>query len=132
MLYLDGGNIYIHRGDSATFDIVFGEVDKSELGPNQLSVADVYGINWIPENGTKIRFSVKVSTDKYRCLIQKDYVVWNGFVCIDLMPRDTRPLPSDEYVWDIRLHFDDADFEDWNTPFNPFSFFVTEVVGNGN
>lgn len=131
MFCVNGGEIYIHRGDSASFDIVFGEVDPNELGENQISVSEIYGINWIPEDGTKIQFTVKVNTEKYRCLIQKDYVVWNGFVCIDLLPKDTRCLPSDEYVWDIRLSFDDADMTDWNTPFNPFPFYVTEVVGNG-
>ena len=128
MFLVDGGNIYIHRGDSATFDIVFGEVD--ELGVNQLSVKDVYGIDWIPENGTSIRFSVKVNSEKYRCVIQKDYVVWNGFVCIDLLPKDTQYLPFGEYEWDIRLSFTDVDITEWNTPFNPFSFYVTEVIGN--
>ena len=128
MFLLDGGNIYIHRGDSANFDIVFGEVD--ELGANQLSAKSIYGIDWVPENGTNIRFSVKVDVNKYRCVIQKDYVVWNGFVNIDLMPRDTSRLPFGEYEWDVRLSFPDADYTDWNTPFNPFSFYVTEVVGN--
>ena len=128
MFYLDGGDIYIHRGDSASFDIVFGEVD--ELGVNQLSARDVYGINWVPENGTSIRFSVKVDTERYRCVIQKDYVVWNGFVCIDLLPIDTMYLPFGEYQWDIALSFPDADIVDWNTPVNPFPFYVTEVVSN--
>lgn len=132
MFYINGGDIYIQRGDSASFDIVFGEANAEELGENYISVSDVYGINWIPEDGTHIRFSVKVDTEKYRCLIQKDYVVMNGFVTIDLMSRDTRDLPSNQYVWDVRLSFDNADFTDWNTPFNPFPFYVCDVVSNSN
>ena len=131
MLYIDGGSIYIHRGDSASFDIVFGEVDPNELGSNQIAASEIYGINWIPENGTKIRFAVKVDVDRYRNLIEKDYVVWNGFVCIDLLPRDTHCLKFGEYQWGIRLFFDNADMVEENTPFNPFPFYVTEVVANG-
>lgn len=127
MFLLDGGDIYIHQGDSASFDIVFGDVD--ELGANQLSASEIYGINWIPENGTPITFSVKVDSGKYRCVIKKEYVVWNGFVCIDLTPKDTKYLPFGEYLWDVRISFDNADTYDVNTPFNPFSFYVTEVVG---
>ena len=128
MFYLDGGDIYIHRGDSACFDIVFGEVDA--LGQNQISAKDIYGIDWIPEDGTSIRFSVKCDVNRLRPVIQKDYVVWNGFVCIDLESRDTRCLPFGEYVWDISLSFDDADTIDWNTPFDPFPLYVTEVAHN--
>lgn len=128
MFYLEGGDLYIHRGDSASFDIVFGEVDVLE--PNQISAQQVYGIDWIPEDGTRIRFTVKCDVDRPRPIIQKDYVVWNGFVCIDLESRDTRFMPFGEYVWDVRLSFDDADTVDWNTPFDPFPFYVTEVSGN--
>lgn len=128
MFYLDGGDIYIHRGDSASFDIVFG--DSQSTNPNQITARDVYGINWIPEDGTPIRFSVKKDINKLRPVIQKDYTVQNGFVTIDLTPPDTRYLPFGEYPWDIRLSFTDADTIDWNTPFNPFSFYVCEVVGN--
>ena len=128
MFYLDGGNIYIHRGDSASFDIVFG--DSQSSNPNQITASDVYGINWIPEDGTPIRFSVKCDIGRLRPVIQKDYVVMNGFVTIDLNSVDTRGLPFGEYQWDIRLSFTDADTIDWNTPFNPFSFYVCEVVGN--
>ena len=128
MFHIEGGDIYIYRGDSASFDIVFGEVEKLE--PNQISAQEVYGINWIPENGTHIRFSIKADVERRRPIIQKDYVVWNGFVCIDLPPRDTYYLPFGEYVWDVRLSFDDADMVDWNTPFNPFKFTVCDVVGN--
>ena len=128
MFYLDGGNIYIHRGDSATFDIVFGDVEGTD--ENEISAKDVYGIDWVPEDGTTIRFSVKCDTGRPKPVIQKDYVVWDGYVCVDLMPNDTDCLPPGEYVWDIRLSFPDADFLDWNTPFNPFNFFVCEVVSN--
>lgn len=132
LLYIDGGDIYIHRGDSATFDIIFGDPEGIEPDENQIRIADLYGSDFVPEDGTSIRFSVKVDTDKYRYLIQKDYVVWNGFVCIDLLPSDTRCLPSAEYKWDVRLSFENAGIIEWNTPLNPFSFFVTEVVSNGN
>ena len=128
MFYLDGGDIYIHRGDSATFDIVFGDVDN--IQSNQFSVKSEYGSSWIPEDGTAIRFSVKVNTERPKCVIQKDYVITNGFVSIDLRPIDTQYLPFGEYQWDVRLSFPNADIIDWNTPFNPFPFFVTEVVGN--
>ena len=128
MLYLDGGSVYIHRGDTASFDIVFGDADN--LQANQLSVRNVYGINWIPEDGTPIRFTVKKDVNRMRYIMQKDYVVMNGFVTIDLESSDTKYLPFGEYVWDVRLSFTDADTIDWNTPFDPFPFFVTEVVGN--
>lgn len=128
MLYLDGGSVYIHRGDTASFDIVFGDADN--LQPNQISVRGVYGIDWIPEDGTPIRFTVKQDVNKFRYIMQKDYKVMNGFVTIDLESSDTKYLPFGEYVWDVRLSFTDADTIDWNTPFDPFPFFVTEVVGN--
>lgn len=128
MFYLDGGDIYIHRGDTASFDIVFG--DSQSANEYQISARDVYGINWIPEDGTHIRFSVKCDTGKPRPVIQKDYVITNGFVSIDLFSKDTKGLTFGEYKWDVRLSFNDADVIDWNTPFNPFSFFVCEVVGN--
>ena len=128
MFCLEGGSIYIHRGDSASFDIVFG--DPNEVSENQVSAQAIYGVNWIPEDGTHIRFSVKVDVNKLKPVIQKDYVIMNGMVSIDLESRDTSCLPFGEYVWDVRLSFTDADTIDWNTPFNPFPFFVTEVVGN--
>ena len=128
MFYLKGGDMWIHRGDSASFDIVFGEVD--ELASNQISAQEVYGINWIPEDGTPIRFSVKCDSSRMRPVIQKDYVVWNGFVCIDLMSKDTSCLPFGTYQWDIRISFDNADMIDWNTPMNSFDFTVCEVIGN--
>jgi len=170
MFHLDGGDIYIHRGDSASFDIVFGdersvlteglipegyavvdaialpalgaEVDGDMLDisvnpgsfplypPSAIIVKDVYGINWVPEDGTKIRFSVKCNTNKFRAVIEKDYIIMNGFVSIDLEPRDTAYLPFGEYEWDIRLTFDDADTLDHNTVFNPQKFTVCEVVSN--
>ena len=178
MFYLDGPDIYIHRGDSASFDIVFGELnevstegtitedidyvpyvgprivdamalpavggsiegDKLTLSldrgsfpvypPNSIVIGDIYGINWIPENNTPIRFTVKCDTGRLRPVIQKDYVVYNGFVCIDLTSRDTECLPFGEYTWDIRLSFPNADYTEWNTPVNPFKFVVCDVVGN--
>lgn len=128
MFYIDGGDVYIHRGDTASFDIVFG--DSQGSSPNQISAKEVYGINWIPEDGTPIRFSVKCDTGRLRPVIQKDYNIFNGFVTIDLVSADTNVLPFGEYKWDVRLSFTDADMIDWNTPFNAFSFIVCEVVGN--
>lgn len=128
MFYIDGGDVYIHRGDTASFDIVFG--DSQGSSPNQISAKEVYGINWIPEDGTPIRFSVKCDTGRLRPVIQKDYNIFNGFVTIDLVSADTGVLPFGEYKWDVRLSFTDADMIDWNTPFNAFSFIVCEVVGN--
>ena len=128
MFYIDGGDVYIHRGDTASFDIVFG--DSQGSSPNQISAKEVYGINWIPEDGTPIRFSVKCDTGRLRPVIQKDYNIFNGFVTIDLLSADTGVLPFGEYKWDVRLSFTDADMIDWNTPFNAFSFIVCEVVGN--
>lgn len=171
MFYLDGPDIYIHRGDSASFDIVFGEVPEIATvdyvpyeGPpiidtwalpavgggiegdrltlqldhhsfpiypsHSIIVKDVYGVNWIPENNTPIRFSVKCDTGRLRPVIQKDYVVYNGFVSIDLTPKDTMYLPFGDYTWDIRLSFPNADYVEWNTPLNPCKFIVCDVVGN--
>lgn len=127
MFLLDGGNIYIHRGDSASFDIVFGEVDKTN--DNQILAKDL-GVTMIPEDGTHVRFSVKVDVNKIRSVIQKEYVVNNGFVTIDLTSSDTSYLPFGEYQWDIRFWFTNGDIIDWNTPFNSFPFYITEVVGN--
>ena len=127
MFLLDGGNIYIHRGDSASFDIVFGEVDKTN--DNQILAKDL-GVTMIPEDGTNVRFSVKVDVNKIRSVIQKEYVVNNGFVTIDLTSSDTSYLPFGEYQWDIRFWFTNGDIIDWNTPFNSFPFYITEVVGN--
>ena len=128
MFYLKGGNIWIHRGDSASFDIVFGQAQANN--EFQISARDIYGVNWIPEDGTHVRFSVKCDVDKPKAVIQKDLVVTNGFVSIALFPKDTRGLPFGEYKWDIRIGFEDSDTMDWNTPINPLSLYVCEVVGN--
>ena len=128
MFYISGGNIWLHRGDSASFDIVFGQNHTDS--DYQVSAQEVYGVNWIPEDGTHVRFSVKCDVNKLKPVIQKDLVVTNGFVSIGLFPKDTRGLPFGEYVWDIRIEFSDADTHDWNTPINPLSFYVCEVVGN--
>ena len=128
MFYLDGGNIYIHRGDSASFDIVFGK--SQSTSEYQITAQDVYGVNWIPEDGTHVRFSVKCDVDRLRPVIQKDLVVTNGFVSIGLFPKDTSGLPFGEYKWDIRIGFEDSDTMDWNTPVNPMSLYICEVVGN--
>lgn len=172
MFYIDGGDIYIHRGDSASFDLVFGEMPHvnwhgkvntdsavidafalPSLGAqvigkklsisvdpgsfpvynypaHTIMVKDVFGVNWVPEDGTPIRISVKCNTGKLKAVIQKDYYIYNGFVCVDLTPRDTRFLPFGEYDWDFRISFDNADMTEWNTPINPCKFIVCEVVGN--
>ena len=170
MVYINGSDIYIHRGDSATFDIIFGpvadvmtesvipeeyaiidammvpavgaEVNDSLLDiscqpasfpvypRNSIVIKEVYGVDWVPEDGTPIRFSVKCDTGRLKPVIQKDYTVCNGYVCVDLMPIDTACLPFGEYVWDIRISFQDSDFYDWNTPVNPCRLIVCENVGN--
>ena len=125
MFEVQGGAVLIQPGESASFDIVFGE-------PNSYTGNPIiqYPTEQIPEDGTKVRFSVKVDVSKRKCVIQKDMVIWNGFVTIPLEPRDTMYLPIGEYTWDIRLFFENVDYEDPNTPMIPFPFYVTEVVGN--
>lgn len=125
MFEVQGAKVLIQRGDAASFDIVFGEVTEYTGNPVIL-----YPSESIPENGTKIRFSVKKDLDRPRSVIEKDMVVWNGFVTVPLESKDTKYLPFGEYYWDIRLFFDNVDEPDPNTPIIPYPFYVTEVVGN--
>ena len=128
MFYLDGGNIYIHRGNTASFELVFGNVAPEELADNQISVAELYGIDLTPEDGTRARFSVKVSTDKYRSIIQKDCKVMNGVCSVDISPNDTKYLPFQTYKWDVRLFIDNDEYVDELTPFTPCQFHLLETV----
>lgn len=126
MIYVDGASVYLPRGETASFDIVFGNIL-----PDDVSNPAVWFQNdEIPENGTKIRFSIKVNNDKLRPVLCKDMVVWNGFVTIPFETRDTRWLPFGEYSWDVRLFYDNVDEDDVNTPIAPHPFYITEVVGN--
>ena len=125
MFEVQGATVLISRGESASFDIVFGHQLEDTGNPTvQLPWEE------IPENGTKIRFSVKVDSERPRPAIQKDMVVWNGFVTVPLESRDTKYLPFGEYTWDIRLFFENVDGDDPNTPVVPHPFYVTEAVGN--
>ena len=127
MICVDGGSVYIHRGDDASFDSVFGEVTPEDVNNNVL----YFPSSEIPEDGTEFLFTVKVDVERPRAVIKKKVRIWNGFATVTLPARDTAYLPFGEYKWDIRLLFPNVDGLDVNTPFNSQSFFVTEVVGNG-
>lgn len=125
MFAVDGAEVYISRGDDASFDIIFtGERQDGEGN-------EVYFlVNDIPEDGTPIRFSVKADTGRLKPVIEKDLVVRRGFVTIPLNSKDTSCLPAGDYTWDIRLFFKDIDYYDVNTLLLPHGFHVIGVVGN--
>ena len=125
MFALDGGDVYISRGDDASFDIVFTGLDN-QSDPNVV----YYRVNEIPADGTKIRFSVKADTGRLKSVIQKDLEVRNGFVTIPLDSIDTHGLPFGDYAWDVRLFHDTSNGHDLNTPLLPHGFHVIGVVGN--
>lgn len=127
MFAVDGGDVYISRGDDASFDIVFTS-DADTVEDDSGTV--YYRVNELPEDGTKIRFSVKADTGRLKCLITKDLEIFNNFVTIPLESKDTNGLPFGDYVWDIRLFYPNVDDLDKNTPLLPHSFHVIGVVGN--
>ena len=126
MIYINGADIYIPRGESASFDIVWGDTLPQEASDNVLWLKS----DTTPEDGTPIRFSVKTDVDKLFPIIEKDYVVNNGFVTIPIESKDTNWLPFGAYVWDVRFMFPDAGEFDINTPIAKHLFYITEVVGN--
>ena len=125
MFAVDGADIYISRGDDASFDVVFTGED---VDPDGNTV--YYRVNEIPEDGTPVLFSIKADTERPRCLVEKELKVYNGFVTIPLESKDTNYLPFGEYTWDIRLFYHDIDYFDINTPILPHSLHILGVVGN--
>ena len=121
MLYVEGMDIYITQGDSASVDIVFGVAEPDTPSTVTIETSD------IPVDGTKIRFSVKLALDRMKCVIQKDYTIADGRVTIPLEPYDTDGLPFGDYFWDVRL-FGGPDGP--VTPIQPQGFHVLEVVGD--
>lgn len=125
MLALDEAEVYIPRGDDASFDIIFSGIKEEDDGRSVYFL-----VNEIPEDGTPVRFSVKADLGRLKPVIQKDLVIRRGYVTIPLESKDTNCLPFGDYYWDIRLFFKDAGAYDVNTLLLPHGFHVIGVAGN--
>ena len=102
MMVISGRDIYIPKGEPGSFDVQY----TSEA----------------PEDGTKILFSVKKSTEDEKALIEKTLVIDDGKITIELESADTDLEPG-SYKWDLVE-------EDGYRPIIPSAFVIGRVVGN--
>ena len=61
MIYVDGASVYLPRGETASFDIVFGDILPEDVNNPAVWLRN----DEIPENGTKIRIFVNFSHISY-------------------------------------------------------------------
>lgn len=107
MVIINGKEISISSGDNATITLTL--------------TGDV------PADGTDCLFTVRKSVDLTEDpVLEKHITVQSGQVVIDLTSEETE-IPWFDYVWDIRLIYENGDVY---TPFAPEIFRVCEVVGN--
>ena len=102
MLVIHNREIYIPKGEPGSFDIQY----TSEA----------------PEDGTKVLFSVKKSTEDETALIEKEMVVDDGKITVELTGSDTDIEPGN-YKWDLVE-------ESGYRPIIPSLFSIGKVVGN--
>lgn len=102
MLVIHKHEIHIPRGEPCSFDIEY------TIEP--------------PEDGTKILFSVKQSTEDENALIEKTMEVDDGKITVELASSDTDLEPAD-YIWDLVE-------ESGYRPIESALFSIGKVVGN--
>ena len=102
MLVIHNKEIYIPKGEPGSFDIQY--------------TSDP------PEDGTKVLFSVKKSTEDEEALIEKTMEVNDGKITVELSSDDTNLEPGN-YKWDLVQ-------EDGYRPIIPALFSIGKVVGN--
>lgn len=91
MLYIEGTNIKLTRGDTAKFSISVYATSGKEYS--------------IKENDT-LRFTIKKSVNDLSPLIQK---IIHGGDDIHILPEDTKGLKIGGYVYDAELTTADGD-----------------------
>ena len=106
MFKINGNEISITRGDSASFSVTLKHEDES-----------AYSLD--PE--ATITFTVKKDTSQPKSLIKKTNT---GDTSFTLAPEDTSSLKYGEYVYDIQLNVG----EEVLTVVEPTLFTVTEEV----
>lgn len=104
----DDGSIEMIRGDSVELDVVIYQTDSS---------GDV--IEYIPQEGDDITFTVKRSTKDSEVLIQK-----HGSH-ISILPEDTESLEYKKYKYDVQLTLADGTVD---TIIPPSMFIVRDEV----
>ena len=89
MVKVEGTNIYMTRGDTATINLSIKDKDKNEY---ELGEGDV------------VVFSAKREVE------DKNYVIQKTFVDKEIVieSEDTKLLPFGEYVYDVQLTFVDG------------------------
>ncbi len=110
MIAISGTKISITKGDCQPFTITFTGED-------------------VPENGTKVLFTVKRSSSHPKPLIEKELSMQDAQVVIRIMNADTKELPFGRYEWDIRFPDYYGESEPY-TPMEPAEFSVLKVIGN--
>lgn len=106
MFKIEGTKIAISRGDTKSFTVTFK--------------------NDVPPDGTIARVSMQKTISKDPNLWSKDIPVSGGAVTIDISSSDSN-YPFGEYVWDLRLLYQDGNIY---TPINPSPFIIKGVVGD--
>lgn len=110
MIEIEGRHITISRGDCEPFTITFHGED-------------------VPDDGTKVLFSVKKSSEMHNVVFEKELELQDSQVIVEIKNADTKHLPFGDYEWDIRF----PDFFGENephTPMKPELFTIAKVVGN--
>lgn len=110
MIKITGNMIEISRGDCRPFTITLTGVD-------------------IPKDGETVLFSVKKDSNHNDVLIEKNLVVEEGKIRVDLVNADTKNLPFGDYEWDIRFPNMFGKDEPY-TPMKPARFRIAKVIGD--
>lgn len=106
MFTVSGRDITISRGDTGTLTVTL--------------TGDV------PDDGTVALVTLRRDVNKTDAVWEKRISILDGAIVIPLTKADT-DIPWFDYVWDIRLLYQNGDIY---TPFEPALFRVCEVVGD--
>lgn len=106
MFTVDGFNLTITRGDTATLELTF-EGDA-------------------PAAADSVIAQVKKSPQRLSCEIEKTLLRQeDGTYLMEFASADTAELPFGTYSWDLRILYADGQV---TTPFAPAQFRIVEVV----
>ena len=106
MFDVNGTDVTISRGDTGTLTVTL--------------TGDV------PDNSTIALVTVRHDVNRTNVVWEKNFTVNDGQIIIPLTKNET-DIPWFDYVWDIRLLYENGDIY---TPFAPSVFRVCEVVGD--
>ena len=110
MIKIEGTHISITRGDCEPFTITFTGED-------------------VPADGEKLLFSVKKNASAPNPVIEKELVLSDSKVTVQIMNADTKNLAFGDYLWDVRFpnYFSE---KEPHTPMEPAEFTIAKVIGN--